>query len=320
MNATDDCQIVSNLLSQAHATPITANRNSSHSPSQTSQCCNLPPSVAQCSFSSAPSTVPSVTSLTLTPATVSFPTLASEPTDHIHANATRDMFLIPPELGNLAALQILVLSAPTLSGPIPPSIRQLKQLKQLSIWNSRINGSIPDVFDSSFSRLTSIHIFDNPNLSGPIPSSLAQIPNLQTLDLSGNRLSSIPANLLANLPTTLTDLSITGNNLTGPLPRVPSHTLSRCDLASANAFTCLSTPLPPSCTTSNPALAFLPSCSPRTPYADWPLGVYIALGAACAVLVVAGVFGARMWRNTRREKRAASRAKSAVAFVDVGQA
>ena len=50
---------------------------------------------------------------------------------------------IPPELGNLAHLELIVFSGNQLSGPIPVELGQLTNLKQLALNTNQISGNIP---------------------------------------------------------------------------------------------------------------------------------------------------------------------------------
>ena len=76
---------------------------------------------------------------------------------------------IPPSLGGLSRLEVLVLNGNRLTGPIPPEIADIPGLRTLHLEHNR--------------------------LSGAIPPQLAAVPDLW-LDLSGNRLEGcIPAGL-----------------------------------------------------------------------------------------------------------------------------
>ncbi|KAI3880870.1 hypothetical protein MKW92_026829, partial [Papaver armeniacum] len=76
---------------------------------------------------------------------------------------------IPPQIGNLDSLQILLdLSYNDLSGEIPSSLGSLNKLERLNLSHNKFFGSIP----SSFDRLLSLRIVNISynKLSGPIPN------------------------------------------------------------------------------------------------------------------------------------------------------
>jgi len=97
------------------------------------------------------------------------------------------------ELRNLVDLVSLSLSDNNLSGPLPPSLNELTQLKKLRLGNNQFQGTLPD-------------------FSGH--------PDLISIDLSGNKLTgTIPATLLKDVATSddiFLDLS--SNRLTGTIP------------------------------------------------------------------------------------------------------
>ena len=121
---------------------------------------------------------------------------------------------IPPELGNLANLQYLILIGEGLSGGIPPELGNLKQLYELSINGTQLGGVIPPELGNIL--LSELHLIDN-ELSGEIPPWLSNHQDLIRLDLSGNRLSGeIPAEW-GNFYR-LESLDLSGNQLSGAIP------------------------------------------------------------------------------------------------------
>ena len=114
------------------------------------------------------------------------------------ARATRaDMRLnsltgpLPPRLGNLFNLTVLLLHANSLTGPIPPELGNLSELEEFSL---------------SFNDLT-----------GPIPLELADLASLDVLSLSGNSLSGeIPPEL--GMLQRLSVLQLVYNDLSGAVP------------------------------------------------------------------------------------------------------
>ena len=123
---------------------------------------------------------------------------------------------IPPELGGLANLRHLALWANDLTGSIPPELGDLANLVELNLWNSGLTGPIPPEL-GDLANLTDLNLGSN-DLTGPIPPELGDLANLGWLALFDNELTGpIPPELgdLANL----TQLRLGWNGLTGPIPR-----------------------------------------------------------------------------------------------------
>jgi DNA-binding SARP family transcriptional activator/Leucine-rich repeat (LRR) protein len=129
---------------------------------------------------------------------------------------------IPSEIVNIEGLMVLKLDGNSyLGGPIPPELGNLIAMDHLVLSSSaggtQLSGIIPAEL-GNLSRLTWLEI-SNTLVEGPIPPELGNLTRLQYLDLSGNRLSgTIPPELggLANL----WGLSIGEgrNHLSGALP------------------------------------------------------------------------------------------------------
>ena len=122
---------------------------------------------------------------------------------------------IPPELGQLTNLKGLTLSGNELSGPIPPELGQLTNLQTLDLEYNALTGPIPSEL-GELTNLWWLSLYRN-ELSGPIPSELGELTKLKVLTLSGNELSGpIPSELgqLSNLKSLVLD----SNALTGLIP------------------------------------------------------------------------------------------------------
>ncbi|KAG2664333.1 hypothetical protein I3760_16G077500 [Carya illinoinensis] len=129
---------------------------------------------------------------------------------------------IPDELGNLAELSFLALNSNKLSGKIPPSLGKLSKLYWLDLAENQLTGPLP-ISTSSTAGLDRLlkakHFHFNKNqLSGTIPPELfsSEMVLIHIL-FDGNQLSgSIPSTL--GLVKTLEVLRLDRNALTGEVP------------------------------------------------------------------------------------------------------
>ncbi|XP_047320333.1 leucine-rich repeat receptor protein kinase HPCA1-like [Impatiens glandulifera] len=126
------------------------------------------------------------------------------------------------DIASLDGLQSLDLSNNKgLSGPIPPSIGKLTKLSILILKGCSFSGPIPDTL-GSLNRLTFLSLTSN-SLSGPIPPSLGNLNELDWLDIAENRLTgTIP---VSNATSPGLDLLVNakhfhfgGNQLNGTIP------------------------------------------------------------------------------------------------------
>lgn len=122
---------------------------------------------------------------------------------------------IPPELSSLANLKKLNLDSNNLTGSIPPELGNLASLELLSFGSNHLTGSIPP----ELGNLANLGILSLPSnaLKGSIPPELGNLVTLDYLSLRSNALKgSIPPEL-GNL-FDLNVLSLRDNALTGPIP------------------------------------------------------------------------------------------------------
>ena len=122
---------------------------------------------------------------------------------------------IPPELGDLAALERLDLGDNQLTGPIPPELGRLSRLERLDLASNRLTGTIPAEL-GDLANLESLLLARN-SLSGPIPAEFGRLSKLESIWLADTGVSGpIPAEL-GNL-SNLRSLWIVNNDLSGPIP------------------------------------------------------------------------------------------------------
>ncbi len=123
---------------------------------------------------------------------------------------------IPDWIGSLSLLTALALAGNQFTGTIPESIGQLNKLRVLGIQNNpKLSGGVPE----SLGNLKNVWWFClyNCNLSGPIPESLGNLESVQTFVLSSNSLTGQIPESYSKL-SNMNDFYISDNNVTGNLP------------------------------------------------------------------------------------------------------
>ena len=90
---------------------------------------------------------------------------------------------IPPELGNLAYLELLYLNDNQLSGPIPPELGNLTYLEELYLNDNQLSGPIPPALGNLI-NLKWLHLSDN-RLTGCIPDGLRNLAGVDDLSKLG---------------------------------------------------------------------------------------------------------------------------------------
>ncbi|KAG8366552.1 hypothetical protein BUALT_Bualt17G0091700 [Buddleja alternifolia] len=123
---------------------------------------------------------------------------------------------IPSTFGELRNLQSLVLIENGLTGEIPENIGNLTNLKRLNFGGNAFHGKIPD----SFGGLKHLLILDmsRNSLSGFLPLSFGEMASLLKLDLSNNNLEGEIPLEIANLKS-LTLLDLSNNRFSGGLTK-----------------------------------------------------------------------------------------------------
>lgn len=122
---------------------------------------------------------------------------------------------LPPELGNLSALEWLDLSLNRLSGELPPELGNLASMRVLSLSFNRLTGSLPPE-TGNLTNLISLEISFN-RLSGPVPAEIGNLANLGYAALIFNQLSGPIPPELGNLAA-IHQLYLQSNRLSGKIP------------------------------------------------------------------------------------------------------
>jgi hypothetical protein len=121
-------------------------------------------------------------------------------------------------LGELPALEEVLLWDNGLEGPFPETMRNLSALGRVEIARNPLNCAFPEWL-GELGGLTELSAYDN-GLTGTLPASLGGFgqPKLERLFVRGNRISgTIAPELLGNLPE-MVELNLGGNMLSGSLP------------------------------------------------------------------------------------------------------
>lgn len=122
---------------------------------------------------------------------------------------------IPAELGELGALEAIVLDGNRISGSLPNRLYQLTNLVKLSIPYSQLTGSLSTMI-GNLSNLEDLRI-EGAFMDGSIPSELRMLTNLKRLLMRDNSLSGAIPREVANLPS-LEELNLSFNKLTAKIP------------------------------------------------------------------------------------------------------
>ena len=148
---------------------------------------------------------------------------------------------LPPELGDLAELEVLELDDNVLTGAIPPELGSLPNLQRLNVVGNRLEGPIPPEL-GNLAKLESLELGRN-GLTGAIPPELGNLSELRRIWIGNNDVTGPIPPELGNL-TSLTELDLSANRLSGPIPPELGNlaNLWVLDLAANNS---LSGPIPP---------------------------------------------------------------------------
>jgi Leucine-rich repeat (LRR) protein len=123
---------------------------------------------------------------------------------------------IPNEIGNCVSLQELYLDDNLLDSTLPATLAQLTQLRDFRAYNNRMTGNLPD--GEVFVSMVNLQILylDNNKFSGNVPSNFPS--SLRELSMFNNTLSgAIPS--FASPMADLQVLALSLNKLSGPIPQ-----------------------------------------------------------------------------------------------------
>ncbi|XP_059446985.1 receptor-like kinase TMK4 [Corylus avellana] len=124
---------------------------------------------------------------------------------------------LPSNLGSLTQLTSLSLQGNSFSGPLP-SLANLSSLQKLYLDNNNFT-SIPSGFFQGLTSLQTLSLSQNIDLAPwTIPNELTQATSLVTLYASSSNVVGSLPDIFDSFPS-LTDLRLSYNNLTGPLPK-----------------------------------------------------------------------------------------------------
>ncbi|KAG0477982.1 hypothetical protein HPP92_012701 [Vanilla planifolia] len=123
---------------------------------------------------------------------------------------------LPPDIGNLTALNRLELQNNQIYGELP-SLARLSSLQVLLLHNNKFS-SIPASFFSGLTSLTSAYLDDNPFKTWQLPSSLRDAGGLVNFSANSANVSGSLPDFLATAFPSLDHLALAYNVLSGSLP------------------------------------------------------------------------------------------------------
>ncbi|MDX1407198.1 MAG: T9SS type A sorting domain-containing protein [Saprospiraceae bacterium] len=124
---------------------------------------------------------------------------------------------LPPEIGDLTALERLELSSNALTGRLPETLGQLSSLTHLDFHVNMISGTLPPTM-ATCTALKTIIAYKN-DLSGGFPSVLLEMPQLERILLGSNDLEGpVPPEI--NTLVNLRNLTFERNNFSGVMPSI----------------------------------------------------------------------------------------------------
>ncbi|MQL79973.1 hypothetical protein Taro_012427 [Colocasia esculenta] len=125
---------------------------------------------------------------------------------------------LPEVIGDLPYLsQLTIRESPNVTGPLPPALAKLANLRMLWMDRNSLTGPIP-AFLGRLVKLEYINLSFN-KLSGAVPPAVGDLPRLVALILEMNQLTGTIPESLGRLRNPVgIDIRLSGNRLTGPVP------------------------------------------------------------------------------------------------------
>ena len=124
---------------------------------------------------------------------------------------------LPPELGNLTSLVLLILHNNHLTGELPSELGNLSNLFALALGVNSLSGKLPPEL-GSLTKLRDLSLPAN-QFEGEIPSEFGAMSSLMNLNLAQNRLTGeVPTELLEIISPQQMDINFKGNQFSGCVP------------------------------------------------------------------------------------------------------
>lgn len=128
---------------------------------------------------------------------------------------------IPAEIGQLKKLFRLNFSGTSISGAIPAELAGCESLQEFMIFNAKLSGQLPDIWDQFKNDFKILMLYGNEGLTGELPASLGTIVSsaatisyhLYNCNFTGN----IPESF-AKLPAGAKQIRVQGNKMEGEVP------------------------------------------------------------------------------------------------------
>ncbi|KAJ0017470.1 hypothetical protein Pint_11482 [Pistacia integerrima] len=122
---------------------------------------------------------------------------------------------LPSELGSLVKLEEIYIDSSGVSGEIPSTFANLRNMQIMWAYDCSLSGKIPD-FIGNWTKLTSLRFGGN-SFEGPIPSSFSNLSSLVTLQITDINSVSSSLDFIKNMKN-LTDLSLRNALINGSIP------------------------------------------------------------------------------------------------------
>ncbi|XP_062521190.1 uncharacterized protein LOC134196129 [Corticium candelabrum] len=156
---------------------------------------------------------------------------------------------LPPAIGDLEKLELLIISRNNLTGPFPSSLARLSRLNKLWLFNNELRGEFPDLRSSSNMNDCQMDGITGPfpnwlasswpkvqylllvrgNMSGQLPESVCDIQSIKQLWLFQNNFEGEIPSCLGRLKSLLS-LELSDNKLSGSIPESLGDASSLRDL------------------------------------------------------------------------------------------